>query len=215
MRFTIVAWLLTLAFVSAVAAGPPTICHPVDIGDAKSLPFGKDAFAVSKRYNVEKKLVRDTIALLDGSDSALVHMETLRRATIYVRKNQALADKLMSRILARTLDAEVSKGSSALAWFDAGYLAQCYDQIGLGPGDWHPRTKEVRGYVWVLRALTLRGDDAEMEFAAAVMTVMAPTPHHDEHAARVRKLARDGALVDRNIRRHTAEHWRHFRTAGR
>ncbi|NNM26581.1 MAG: hypothetical protein HKO59_11465, partial [Phycisphaerales bacterium] len=148
--------------------------------------------------------------VLDSSDSALVHMETLRRATLEANADRAVAHALFARLVARTLDAEATGSPDALRWFDAGYLAQCYDQINMRVVRSHGRTRGLTGYAWVQHALELRGDDAEMEFGAAVMTVMAGLPEHTLHVARVEALAAPGSLVARNLEQHRTNRWKHF-----
>jgi hypothetical protein len=74
------------AAVSAVTAavfGPPTICHPIDIGTARSLPWGSGKFGASADYDLART-VEDTLEILRASPDTLVHMETLRRAAIYL-----------------------------------------------------------------------------------------------------------------------------------
>src|ERR1700758_5552774 len=96
-----VAILLTMA--GAVIAGPPLICHAFDIGNAKSLPFVGHDWDLSggEGYDV-KGLAQDTIAILDGSQMTLVHMETLRRATLYARKDPQTAKQLLLTLTARS-----------------------------------------------------------------------------------------------------------------
>lgn len=196
-------------------AGPPLICHPVAIGDAESLPWGKDAFSASKSYS-KKSLVADTVRLLEKSESALVHMETLRRATIYIGDDRPLALELQARLMARALDAEAAQKPDALAWFDAGYLAQCCQQTELrGLGLECGEASGVVGYAWVRKAITIGGDDAELEFGAAMVTALAGIPEHERHAARTRELAAEGSLVASNFRTHSTEFWPHFRAMRR
>ena len=57
-----VAWVIVGA---AAWAGPPLICHPVEIGDAKSIPFGRGAVTRSEGYDFRTYLVEDTLTILD------------------------------------------------------------------------------------------------------------------------------------------------------
>ena len=199
---------------AAAWAGPPLICHPVEIGDAKSLPWGSGAFDRSRRYRLSS-LVDDTVRILENDQSALVHVETLRRATLYVDDHPDTAVRLLARLMARALDAEAAGAPDGLAWLDAGYLVQCYEQIGLRPELPCGSAKGVTGYAWVRRALELSGDDAEMEFAAAMVTALDRIPEHDQHAARARKLGADRKLVLRNLDVHATRYWpRHHRRRG-
>ena len=63
--------------------GPPCICHPLDIGAAESLPFGKGPFDVEAKFPLDK-VVPETLRILAASEEPLVHMETIRRAAIYL-----------------------------------------------------------------------------------------------------------------------------------
>ncbi len=71
-----------LAWVAVpVLAGPPLICHPVDIGEAKSLPWSDDPFK-PHAYMTQAKALPLMFKYLDESEDALVHMETIRRAVV-------------------------------------------------------------------------------------------------------------------------------------
>ena len=49
------------AAVAPVLAGPPLLCHPFDIGDARSLPWGPDWSQGRSEYNVANLVAgRDT-----------------------------------------------------------------------------------------------------------------------------------------------------------
>ena len=203
--------LLCLMFGSSAAqAGPPLICHPVEIGDAQSLPWGSDPFARSTSYNIER-LIDDTVKILDNQSSVIVHMETLRRAALYVGRDSALATRILARLMARALDAEAVGTPNALSWFDAGYLAQCYEQLGMELGLACGEAQGVTGYAWVRRALALRGDDPELEFGAAMLTALAGIPEHEMHVTRVKELAKKKSLVARNLRIHSTKYWSHHR----
>ena len=192
----VIPLILALAAASLVyrtaSAGPPLICHPLEIGEATSLPWGNSAFEKAAKYD-DRAVIDDAIRILDTSDSALVHMETLRRATLYIHRDRAQATELLARLMARTLDAEAGGMGSgkarekdiSLAWFDAGYLAQCYDQMGVDLGLACGSAQGVTGYAWVARAVEQQPGDPELQFGAAMMTVLAGLPdeavdHHHE-----------------------------------
>src|SRR5882724_2084668 len=78
LAFSTVAALL--GFTTFAHAGPPLICHPIEIGQAKSLPWVEFNHKGSTDYDL-KKLSRDTLAILDSNTPVLVHMETLRTKT--------------------------------------------------------------------------------------------------------------------------------------
>ncbi len=123
--------------------GPPTICFPIEIGNARSLPFGQDAFEIEKSYPLEK-LVDDTVRILDRSPDALVHMETLRRAVVYLFEAKRVAKKgldakelranLLDRLRQRLLDMEASgrkeRRGRSLRWMDLSFLMAAYHFTG-------------------------------------------------------------------------------------
>jgi hypothetical protein len=111
--------------------GPPLICFQYDIGSARSLPWseGNDSFGVDPKYSCEQ-LVPDTLAVLDSSKDVLVHMETIRRATIYASRqgekptktrDTGMSDRLVIAMLDRALKTIAREPQSSLAWLDAGY----------------------------------------------------------------------------------------------
>src|SRR5689334_4246138 len=92
-RASLLVSVLSLSLLAVNSlAGPPLICHAFDIGDAKSIPFVSHDWNLSGGENYDTaKLAADTIAILNSSNVTLVHMETLRRATLYARKDPAAA----------------------------------------------------------------------------------------------------------------------------
>lgn len=209
-RFAIglVAALLCTAIVTH--AGPPLICHAIDIGDAKSLPWISHSWNLSGGESYDtKNLVRDTLEILSPDTPVLVRMETLRRATLYARKDPVAAKELLARLHARATSAESSGHADALAWFDVGYLAETYKQwIGqnmphMTDGmrmDSNPAAG-VDGYAMVKKAIALRGkgDDPQMEFAAALITLAGPAEEHRQHAQKAVAGAKTDSLLARNL----------------
>jgi hypothetical protein len=112
---------VVLAAAAPAVLGPPTVCHPIDIGTAKSLPWGSAPFAASPDYDVART-VDDTLAILRDSPDTLVHMETLRRAVIYLTplsdagkaKSEAWREAEIARLLA-ALQGDVSKCTPSAA----------------------------------------------------------------------------------------------------
>ena len=191
----------SLLFASFAHAGPPLICHALEIGQAKSLPWvDLNDHQASTRYNLQN-LTRDTIAALDADATVLVHMETLRRATLYARQAPQAAKELLTRLHARAVNPEAR--NAALAWFDAGYLAEAYKQW-FGKDEANP-ARGLDGYAWVTKAIELRGSDPQMEFAAALITL---TVAPQDHAAHVQK-ALAGATSDPLLARNLASDFRH------
>jgi len=200
---TALAALLALSLAAGSAwAGPPLICHAFDIGDAKSLPWASHDWNLNGGENYDtKNLPDDTIAILDrGSKATLVHMETLRRATLYARKDPTAAKQLLLKLTARAESSATSAHPDAVTIFDAGYLAETYKQW-LGEGAKNP-ANGMDGYAQVKKALRLSGDDAQMEFAAALIALNGPSAEQQAHAAKALAGAKTDELLARNLNSH-------------
>ena len=190
--------LLLFSFVTSAIAGPPLICHRFEIGTAKSLPWSGNSWNLGGNENYDtRNLVRDTLSILDANPAVLVRMETLRRATLYGKKDAQAAQELFTRLYARA----TSKQADALALFDAGYLAATYSQWLGRDGQQNPATG-VDGYVLVKKALSLRGNDPEMEFAAALITLHGPEKNHLEHAQKAIAGGKADPLLAQNLTTH-------------
>ena len=197
-RTSLFALLLSLSLLAANAlAGPPLICHPFDIGDAKSLPWISHNWNLSggETYDTAK-LASDTIAILDSSQVTLVHMETLRRAALYARKNPVAAKQLLVRLMARADVAQSTEKSNRFAIFDAGYLAETYKQW---LGEENNPAKGVNGYELVEKALVTRGNDPQMEFAAALIAVDKSGIDARDHAQKAIAGGKSDPLLARNL----------------
>ncbi len=211
-EFLIAVFAAVVGLPLAAQAGPPLICHPFDIGGAKSLPWmggdrqsGRDWRGVDPNYDLGL-LVEDTLALLTPETPVIVRMETLRRAAVYsvwamrdleVRfpvKDDKTARKLLARLLARSHDAEAKGRPDALALFDAGYLAECYKQAGL--------ENVLDGYSLVQKAIGHRADDPEMELAAALITMEGSRKDVQGHAQKARAGAKTDSLLAKNLASH-------------
>ena len=71
--------ICVLAVAMPALAGPPFICHPFEIGSAKSLPWGASNNYMGMRDDYDfSHVVADTEMLLTPSMPTLVRMETLR-----------------------------------------------------------------------------------------------------------------------------------------
>jgi len=196
--------LLTLAATASTAvAGPPLVCHPLSIGGAKSLPWAnnqaKDWNAPMGGYDT-KNLANDTISLLDSTESTIVRMETLRRAAIYGTRDAAAALDLVQRVRDRALGKSRAK-PDALALFDYGYLSETMKQAWWTkePRNTAGPTEGVNGYSYIRQALELRGSDAEMEFAAALVTLWPKLPDQQEHFRRALSGAEKDPLLVENL----------------
>jgi hypothetical protein len=121
-RFAVALIAAVLCFASVAQAGPPLICHTIEIGQAKSLPWISHSWNLSGGENYDtKNLVRDTLEILGPDTPVLVRMETLRRATLYARKDPLVAKELLAKLHARTTSAESSGRPDAPAWLDVDY----------------------------------------------------------------------------------------------
>lgn len=200
-----------LVFADSALAGPPLICHAFEIGPAKSLPLASHSWNLSGAEHYDtKKLASDTLEILAPNTPVLVRMETLRRATLYARQDPIAAKELLGRLLARATAAESAGRSDALAWFDSGYLVETYKQwIG---ANLPPMTEGMRldanpaagvdGYAMIKKAIALGGGDAEMEFAAALITLSGPREEHAQHAQRAIAGAKTDRLLAQNLATH-------------
>jgi hypothetical protein len=215
LGFAIAALATVLALPQTVLAGPPLICHAIDIGQAKSLPWTSDLGSSqgSGRADYDlNRLVADTLELLAPSAPVIVRMETLRRATLYAQKDPRVAKELLGQLRARAFDAEAGGRPDALAWFDLGYLVECYEQANwdfkkLPSGGWQKSIKpnpaiNLDGYAWVQKAISLRGQDPEMEFAAALITLGGSQADHHQHAQKAMAGAKTDSLLAQNLATH-------------
>ena len=204
-RFAIAILVATLVFAASALAGPPLVCHPIDIGSSQSLAWTTNMGDLTGRNDYDlAHLVADTAALLGPDTPVLVRMETLRRATIYAQRDTSVAKRLLLSLKARTN----ANQSDALAQFDYGYLIECYRQAQLsrslgmtawGRGNWTNPAAEVDGYSSVEKAIELRGQDPEMEFAAALITLDSHKGDHQEHARKALAGVKEDSLLAKNI----------------
>ena len=200
LRFS--AILATLLFIATVVlAGPPLICHTFDIGSAKSLPWISHNWNLSGAETYDtSKLASDTLAILAADKTVIVHMETLRRATLYARKDPAAAKELLTKITMGTkIAAPQSDEARALTFFDTGYLVEAYKRW---LGDAHNPATGLDGYALIKEAIHLRGNDPQMELAAALVTLSGPAAEHQAHAQKAIAGAKNDPLLARNLASH-------------
>lgn len=199
-RIAVAILFALLLFTSSALAGPPLICHSFDIGEAKSLPWISHDWNLSGSESYDtKNLAADTITILDSDSVVLVHMETLRRATLYARKDPMAAKQLLAKLVARA-DSVANTPAAALASFDLGYLAECFKQW-MGKDEPNP-AQGSDGYALVKKALQLRGNDPQMDFAAALITLSGPAGEHQDFAQKAIAGAKTDALLQRNLFTH-------------
>ena len=187
---------ILIGLTAAAHAGPLLICHPFEIGQAKSLPMISWNDRTTAGYDL-KNLPKDTLVLLDDSTPVLVRMETLRRAAILARHDPQVAKELLTRLHARATASESAGHPDALAWFDVGYLAETYKQW-IGRGEPNPATG-LNGYEWVNKAIRLRGQDAQMEFASALIIFAGPESARREHLRKAIAGGKNDPLLARNL----------------
>jgi len=194
--------LALFAFATTTLAGPPLICHSFDIGNAKSLPWISHDWRLtgSESYNVNH-LVSDTTATLDADPTVLVHMETLRRAVLYSQKDPVVAKHLLLAFIARSNNAANTPGA-ALATFDAGYLAKTFQQYEWIDKSASDPAQNFDAYTLIQHALQLRPNDAQMQFAAALITLDGPIPEQIEHGQKAIAGAQSDPLLARNLATH-------------
>lgn len=199
-RIAFAILLALFLFTSSALAGPPLICHSFVIGDARSIPWTSHDWNLTGSENYDaRNLAADTIAVLDSDSVVLVHMETLRRATLYARKDPAAAKELLTKLVARA-DSSANSPVVALASFDLGYLAECYRQW-MGKDEPNP-AKGLDGYALVKKAMQLRGNDPQMDFAAALITLNGPTGEHQVYVQKTLAGAKTDALLEHNLFTH-------------
>lgn len=208
-RYAVCSFAACLALAAVVFAGPPLICHSIEIGGARSLPWISHSWNLSGSESYDlAKLVPDTLAILDSGAPVIVRMETLRRATLYARQDPQVARELLTRLFARTEATANGGHPDALAYFDAGYLIACYKQW-IGKNMPHMTdgmrmeanpAANLDGYALVKKAISLRGEDSEMEFAAALITMDGPQDAHRQHVANATAGAGSDALLAANLK---------------
>ena len=210
--------LLALSGMARPAlAGPPLLCHPFDIGAARSLPWSgvSSWYEGQPGYDVQR-LADDTEALLTPSTPVIVRMETLRRAAIYASRDPQVAKRLFLTINDRIRQsAAASNGKTdPLTLFDAGYLTETFKEIGrlarynYDAANMHSEAmaalvKDVDGDALVQKSLAMRSHDPSIELAAALIAASTPgrKDSYAQHAKQARAGATEDALLARNLDR--------------
>ena len=212
--------LSAAGLAGAGRAGPPMVCHPVEIGSAKCPTFerGSDRSGLMSRITDSLKTERDP----------LVRMETLRRGAVAIaagKDGRQLGWELFGRLSAIALEQEAAGKRDAQAWYDAGFLVGVFDQLNLDL-DWRAGVADgMDGYAYVRKALALAQEDrapaaqiGAMEYGAALMTLPelrgrgreAPAGEgkvaYDAHILAAARTAEAGSLLERNLSAHL-ENW--------
>ena len=199
---TLVLSLLAL-LPAAAQAGPPLICFPMSIGEARSLAWGSGSGWNTPRPDYDRaRLAEDTLALLGPETPVLVRMETLRRAAIYASSDSAAAKRLFDALRGRVAHASGGK-ADPLAQFDLGYAVEAYRQTRPMRGSVLAADPSEDGYALVRQALAARGPDAEMEYAAALITCDRDRRSlSDKHLQAALTGTREGSLLSRTLAAH-------------
>lgn len=193
-RQLVFATMLILLFSTLALAGPLLICHPIEIGSAKTLPWVDLNYRKGSGGYDLTNLTRDTLAILDSDTSVLARMETLRRATIYARQDEQVAKQLLVQLHARAEKPDAKPD----ALFDFGYLAEAYKQWMMGNGESNP-ARGVDGYSWVRRAIAQKGPNPQMEFGAALIALTGSEVDRKQHVARATEGAKTDPLLAQNM----------------
>ncbi len=207
LRLALTAAALVVS--STLYAGSPLICHPYDIGTAKSLPGTNGNWkGVNPAYD-RTHLVEDTLAILTPDTPVIVRMETLRRAAIYATAgmrgwddkagfsadDRARVTALLEKLRARTQDTSAPAKVRALALFDVGFFSETLRHTNVDSA--------LDGYSLLVKARELRGPDAEMEFALALASSWPKRRDEQaDHLARARQAAPAGSLLATNLATH-------------
>lgn len=203
------AALAVLALAAPALAGPPLLCHPFDIGDARSLPWdGSRSWSHGRPDYDVTHLVRDTEALLTPATPIIVRMETLRRASIYASRHRDVAGELLSRVVARARAAETSAKPDALAFIDAALITGMYRQLGLlgYSAEFRDRAPAMRalvgdadGLAWMTKSVAARPDDPALQFASAMIIADRDRLAYAAFARKARAGADRDPLLARNV----------------
>ena len=197
-----------LAMAVPAFAGPPLLCHPYDIGQARSLPWGSAGWSNGlPGYDIQN-VVADTAALLTTSTPVIVRMETLRRAVLYASQDGKVASALLDQVMNRVRAAEAAGRPDAIVYLDAAYVNEALREVSmLGDSSQfraraaavRPLVENGRGYSLIQRSLSLRPDDATLHFAAALIAADTNRAAYIDHAAKAKAGAAGDPLLTRNI----------------
>jgi hypothetical protein len=183
----------------------PLVKWALEIGDAKSLPWGTPSTwnSFAPGYDLEQ-VSTDALALLTPDAQVLPRMETLRRAIAYSQKDPSIAYQLLAALNGRVRDADSAGKPDPLAWFDLGYAFEASRQAV-----WLKKEflGDLNGYSLVTRAIQVIGDadprTLEMQFAAGLI-LLEPKGQHPyyPHFKTAVRGATEGSLVAKNLLLH-------------
>lgn len=208
--------LITCVLMSTVlcpipaVAGPPLLCHEIEIGESASLPWGDGVWSNDQIKLSETEFVSQTLDFLSPAVPVLTRMETMRRAAIQASETRGTAALILKVLRERARDQGTDGQPSPHALFDYGYMiAVCvqmnevtdYNARGLS-GKTRKALEIPEGtdpYALVKRASELSDHDPQMEFALALMTLYPAGAAHQMHLQRAVRGAADGSLLAINL----------------
>lgn len=183
----------TLASTSRAFFGPPLLCFPLDIGDARTIEEVQTPEMFAEARANPAKFVKSVTDVLEQSTDSLVHMETMRRASMvalgsansdkdrslyYLLKGE-LADRALRATLANTEAQNTNNNGgqdsaartklnliNELALLDAGYLLEAVRE---------GRGGTASGVEFLERAGALVPGDAAIPFTLAGISFMEDT----------------------------------------
>lgn len=197
--FTGIAVLMTLAAPAAHPGHFPLLIDRLDIGDARSLPWGSGGDPLRGAGDYDRaRLIADTEALLGFDVPVIVRMETLRRAVVYARGNPALGTALLERLGSRAADSRRERRPHALIFFDVGYAHALIDEADRMDGTRMSERNLSQSFLEL--ALEMRPDDPALHFAAARVGDSQRGRLPQEYVKKARDTASRDPLVARNLR---------------
>lgn len=186
------------------------LMDPFDIGAARSLPWGVEPYRGRVDYQLAN-LLSDTEALLTPSTPVIVRLETLRRAVLYASTDRHLAQRLLNTFLDRARRAEASGAPDALAYLDAAFVNDLFQQIGehYNPpftalsGQVRGLTGSTDGYSLVQEGLALHPNNPAFQFGAALIAGVKRLDGAEFHAhtENAQAAALHDPLIGRNLDR--------------
>ena len=206
--FTPALVLFALIAARPAFAGPPLLCHPFDIGSARSLPWGGANWFDGKADYRLDHLVADTEALLTSSTPVIVRMETLRRASLYASRDPRVAADLLAHVTATAQMTKAEGRPNAGALLDAAYVTEALKQIAAigGVTGYKDQAAGIRalvdgrdGQIFMRASLAAVPDDPSLEFAAALIAAGTDQAAYARHAERARAGANSDALLAKNL----------------
>jgi hypothetical protein len=197
----VLAICLLMLTPSLAVAGPPLLCFPMST-EAPSLPWGTSGWNSPRADYDRARLADDTLALLGPATPVLARMETLRRAVIYASSDGETAKSLLAALRGRAGHAKGGQGA-ALAMFDLGYAVEAFRQTRHTSSVARSAEPTEDGYGLIKQALSGRGKDPAMEYAAALVTAgRAFRGVSDEHLRLAVAGAREGSDLAKTIAAH-------------